>query len=165
MNRTNFKMQPCQTPGFGLNNVSRTDHKTMKEPGADVCEELNSYLFTLHKSSPTHWYHLINPYLNKTSSCSVTCTSSPCSRPLCCTHPSICGTYLKLSPLNRALSARQTEERLWTEMQFTYLKKKRVTVLWSMLTLYNCRTWFSRNTFVSVYNLSPKGSGYATHKA
>lgn len=117
----NFKMQPCQTPGFGfhLNRVSRTDHKTMKEPGADVCEELNSYPSTLHQSSLTHWYHLINPYLNKTCSHSVTCTSSPCSRHLCCTHPSICGTYLKLSPLNRALSGRQTEW-LWTEMQFTY---------------------------------------------
>lgn len=54
---------------------------------------------------------------------------------------------------------------------FRHLKKKGTDVLFFVcgllwkLTLYNCRTWFSRNTLVSVYNLSPKGSGYATHRA
>lgn len=39
----------------------------------------------------------------------VTCTSSPYSQLLCCTHPSICGTSLKLSLLTPRLSKTHTK--------------------------------------------------------
>lgn len=95
----------------------------------------------------------------------VTGTSSPCSRLLCCTRPSICGTYLKPSPLNQALSGTWKQNSCSRQRYTSLIKKNMFTVLQWVLTLYNCRTWFSRNTLVSVYSLSPKGSGYATHKA
>lgn len=148
----------------------------MKEHASHIYRELKTLIPICSRvkwttnvciSTVTHWYHLCHfkLYMTQPRSCSVTCTSSPCSQLLCCTHPSTCGTYLKLSPLNRALSGTDKHDSCSRQRYTFQMKKNMLTVHQWVLTLYNCRTWFSRNTFVSVYSLSPKGSGYATHKA
>lgn len=110
---------------------------------------------------------LIKVKLQTQKSRNVTCTSSPCSQPLDCTHPSICGTSLKPSPLSPELSKIHTEawQLLLKKAMFFKNKRKPQKHFCEWLTLYNWRTWFSRKILVSVYSLSPKGSGYATHKA
>lgn len=184
MHHANSKLQHWQTPCFGFQRVKCQQNrpfKIMKEHGPHICGDLKTLrpIYSAWKlsvkcttkpciSTVTHWYHLCHfdkLYMIQPRSCSVTCTSSPCSRLLCCTRPSICGTYLKLSPLNRALSGRYKQDSCSRQRYASHIKKNMFTVLQLVLTLYNCRTWFSRNTFVSVYSLSPKGSGYATHKA
>ncbi len=124
-----------------------------------------NFPFKLGKENcTTEKYSLISTRVPSATEAKLTCISSPCTQHLCCIPPSICDTSPKPSPPTQELSVRHTTQ--WRNISTVKLRwhwpEPRAS---PVLTLNNWRTWFSRNTFVSVYSLSPKGSGYATHSA
>lgn len=80
------------------------------------CVVLRTYINTSLNGELPWWLTDIlytisaNQFLHKENKGSnVTCTSSPCSQLLCCTHPSICGTLPKPSPPIPTLSEMYTQ--------------------------------------------------------